>query len=260
MAAKRDKKPDPIDPPKDIGAALFLELMMQMLAFFILLTSLAVIVEEKRLAALGSLAGTFSPLPKGANLSKGHGPAMPARDLVEGSTAPKRTAKALTEIAKLLGAEDAVNVLPLDENKVRVRFSEAVVFAPGQVEITPEMRPLLDSMADVFRRPEVIEMRIEGHTDASPTRGSVYQSNWELSAARAMSVFHAFSERGIPNGIMIAAGMGGMHPIPDHMDMSRRVEIILKFRPVTANPESHKGGSSLKPAQRPAVAPPVKGF
>lgn len=256
--AKRDKKPEPIEPPKDIGAALFLELMMQMLAFFILLTSLAVIVEDKRMAALGSLAGTFSPLPKGANLSKGEGPAMPARELVEGRRAPKRTAKELTDVAKMLGLEDSVHILPLDKDKVRIRFSEKIVFAQGQVEVTPGMIPLLDSMAVIFSRPEVIEIRIEGHTDDMPTRNSLYNSNWELSAARAMSIFHAFAERGIANGIMIAAGMGGMHPVPNDPDMSRRVEIVLKFRPVTDKPDS-KARRSFQPAHRPAVAPP-KGF
>lgn len=253
--AKREKRPEAIDPPKDIGAALFLELMMQMLAFFILLTSLAVIVEEKRLAALGSLAGTFSPFPRGANLSKGDGPAMPTREIVDGSRAPKRTAKELTDVAKMLGVEDSVNILPLDKDKVRIRFSEKIVFAQGQVDVTPAMTPLLDNMAAIFRRPEVIEIRVEGHTDAMPVSSSLYKSNWELSAARAMSIFHALSERGIANGRMIAAGMGGLHPMPDNPDMSRRVEIILKFRPVTDDPDS-KARRSFKPAHRPAVAPP----
>ena len=144
------------------------------------------------------------------------------------------------------------------DDKVRIRFSEKIVFAQGQVEVMPAMIPLLDSMTVIFSRPEVIEIRIEGHTDAIPTSGSLYQSNWELSAVRAMSVFHALSERGIANGIMIAAGMGGMHPIPNNPDMSRRVEIILKFRPVTDKPDS-KARRSFKPAHRPAVAPP-KGF
>ncbi|MES0371867.1 MAG: OmpA family protein [Mariprofundaceae bacterium] len=256
--AKREKRPEAIDPPKDIGAALFLELMMQMLAFFILLTSLAVIVEEKRLAALGSLAGTFSPLARGANLSKGDGPAMPAREIVDGRRAPKRTAKELTDVAKMLGVEDSVNILPLDKDKVRIRFSEKIVFAQGQVDVTPTMTPLLDSMAAIFRRPEVIEIRVEGHTDAMPVSSSLYKSNWELSAARAMSVFHALAERGVANGVLIAAGMGGMHPIPNTPEMSRRVEIILKFRPVTDNPDS-KARRSFKPGHRPAVAPP-KGF
>ncbi len=254
--ARREKKPDPVPPPKDIAGALFLELMMQMLAFFILLTSMAVIVEEKRLAALGSLAGTFSPLRRGANLSQGKGPALPTRDIVDGAKAPKRTAKALTDVAKELGLKDAIHVLPLDKETVKVRLAEAIVFPPGKVTLAPSANKLMDRLGKLFSRPEVVEITIEGHTDETPTRGTLYASNWELSAARAMSVFKALHERGVPRGRMIVAGMGDKHPLfVDGKDMSRRVEITLKFRPVTAKPED-----SVKPTlnviSRPAVAPP----
>jgi len=251
--AKREKKPGPIDRPKDIGAALFLELMMQMLAFFILLTSMAVIVEEKRLAALGSLAGTFSPLPDGANLSKGKGPGMPARDIVDGTRAPKRTAKELTEVAKSLG--EGMNVLPLDKDTVRMRLSESIAFESGHVDLSPEMMPLMDKLAVIFSRPAVIEVRIEGYTDEKPMRSSLYPSNWELSAARAMSVFHALSERGVQNNRMVVAGMGGEHPIANSPELSRRVEVILKFRPVTSEPDNHDNSMKMSSLQRPAVAP-----
>lgn len=257
--AKRDKKPAPIDPPKDLGAALFLELMMQMLAFFILLTSMAVIVEEKRLAAIGSLAGTFSPLPKGANLSEGDGPSMPAKEVVDGSRAPKRTAKELTELAKDLGMDGALTALPLDQDTVRIRFPEQLAFKSGHVDLTPEMYVLMDEFGRIFRRPEVVEIKIVGHTDDTPIRSSVYASNWELSAARAMSVFHGLAERGVPNGRMIVMGMGDKHPVPGHPELSRRVEIELKFRPVTANPENQVSGG-LGMEHRSAVAPPQKGF
>ena len=256
--AKREKKPNPLDRPKDIGAALFLELMMQMLAFFILLTSMAVIVEEKRLAALGSLAGTFSPLEGGANLSKGKGPAMPARDIIEGSHAPKRTAKELTEVSKALGI-DGMNAIPLDEDKVRVRLPAEITFASGRVDLSAASKPLMDKLAAIFRHPEVIEIRIEGHTDEAAVNSSLYPSNWELSAARAMSVFHALSERGVPNGRMVAAGMGDQHPIANHPEMGRRVEMTLKFRPVTANHEN-TSGIRLSGGDRAAVAPPKRGF
>jgi len=133
---KREKKAKPLPFPKDPGAGLFLELMMQMLAFFILLTSMAVVVEDKRLAAMGSLAGTFNPLPRGANLTKGeNGPAMPSRNIVEGSTAPKRTAKELTKIAKELGLDGAMQALPLDKDSVRVRFPENIIFGSKFIRI-----------------------------------------------------------------------------------------------------------------------------
>lgn len=258
--AKRQKKPDPVPPHKDPGAALFLELMMQMLAFFILLTSIAVIVEERRLAAIGSLAGTFSPLPAGANIAEGTGPSMPARDIEDGNQAPKRTAKELTELSRELGLGDAIHALPLDQNAVRVRFPENIVFAAGKVQISSKMFPLIDKLAELFQRPEVIEIRIEGHTDDTPTRGSLFPSNWELSAARAMSLFHALSERGVPNGRMIAAGMGDKHPVKGQPGLSRRVEIVLKFRPVTMRPEDPVGSTVQTPAEEYMAAPPSKSF
>jgi len=251
--AKREKKPGLLPFPSDPGAALFLELMMQMLAFFILLTSYAVIVEDKRLAAMGSLAGTFNPLPRGANLSKGQGPALPTRDIVEGSTAPKRTAKELTDISKELGLEDSVTVLPLDEETVRVRFDEHIAFQPGQVELSAESLRLIDKLAVSFRRPEVIEVRIEGHTDDKPVRGATYPSNWELSATRAMSVFLALAERGVANTRMIAAGMGDKHPVAGRPDLDRRVDITLKFRPVTSK-DIEQG--TIQRHHRPAIQAP----
>ncbi len=258
--AKRQKKPAPVPPNKDPGAALFLELMMQMLAFFILLTSIATIVDERRLAAIGSLAGTFSPLPDGANITQGDGPSMPARDIVEGRTAPKRTAKELTDVAKELGLGDAVSALPLDQDSVRVRFPENIAFATGHVDISKSLYPLLDKLADIFTKPEVTEVRIEGHTDDTPTRGSKYPSNWELSAARAMSMFHELEERGVAKGRMVVAGMGDKHPVEGQPALSRRVEIVLQFRPVTATPEVQDNKVSLEPAQRRLTAPPSKSF
>ncbi len=255
--AKRDKKPAPLPFPSDPGAALFLELMMQMLAFFILLTSYAVIVEDKRLAAMGSLAGTFNPLPRGANLSNGQGPALPTRELVDGSTAPKRTAKELTDVAKELGMDGAMTALPLDKQTVRLRFPDRIAFQPGKVQLSPEAFQLIDKLAVSFKRPEVVEIRIEGHTDSKPMHNAAFTSNWELSAARAMSVFLALSERGVANTRMIAAGMGGHHPIEGHSELDRRVDITLKFRPVTA--ENVEQGP-MQQHHRPAIQAPRGGI
>jgi len=238
--AKRDKKPAPLPFPADPGAALFLELMMQMLAFFILLTSYAVIVDEKRMAAIGSLTGTFNVLPRGANLQKGNGPGMPARNLVDGSTAPKRTAKELTDIAKALGMQDAVTVLPLDKRQVRIRFPGQIAFQAGQVKLSGKALKLIDKLAITFSKPDIIEVSIEGYSDNKPLHNATYASNWELSAARAMSVFHALAERGVAKTRMIAGGMGGNHPLAGHPELDRRVEISLKFRPVTSK-ESDDG-------------------
>jgi len=231
--AKRQPKPAPVPPPTDLGAGLFLELMMQMLAFFILLVSMAVIVDEKRMAALGSLAGTFSPLPRGMNITEGEGPGVPTKEIIQGKTAPKRTAKALTNMAKEMGKENGVSVLPLEKNQVMVRFPEHIAFPPGQVMLSPDIFPFLDKLAKQFVRPEIIEVKIEGHTDDAPVNSNLYPSNWELSAARAMNVFLYLADKGVPRSRMVIAGLGDQHPIAAHPELSRRVDITLKFRPTT---------------------------
>jgi len=237
MARKRKKPPE--DPPESNFDLLFLQLMMIMLAFFILLSSIAVIVEEKRQTALNSLAGAFSLMPAGANLSKGHGQSIPSREIGATNTATMRTAKDLTKIAKVLGMGKAVHILPLDKSTVLVRLPEKILFGPGQVKLDPKIISFIDILSDVLRQPEIQSITIEGHTDETPLRGSRFASNWELSAARAMQVFHRLANRGIPRSRMIVAGMGDAHPLPvsetnGNSAQNRRVELLIRFRPTTA--------------------------
>jgi len=187
------------------------------------------------------------------SISQGEGSALPTRDIVDGAAAPRRTAKELTEMSKELGLQDAVTVLPLDKETVRIRFNEQIAFKSGMVELSPQSLKLMDRLAISFLRPEVIEIRIEGHTDEMPPRGSSYPSNWELSATRAMSVFHALAQRGVARSRMIAGGMGDKHPLEDRPDLDRRVDITLKFRPVSST------NAELGPMQkhhRPAIQAP----
>jgi len=236
MANKRKKTPD--DPPESNFDMLFLQLMMIMLAFFILLSSIAVIVQDKRMKALNSLAGAFSLMPAGANLNKGKGASIPSREIGAENATVMHTAKDLTKVAKLLGMGHAIHVLPLDKNRVLVRLPERILFEPGQVKLSAKIISFLNILADILRRPEIQEIIIEGHTDETPSRGSLFASNWELSAARAMQIFHKLATMGIPKSRMTVAGMGDAHPLPatgskEDSVKNRRVELLIRFHPVT---------------------------
>ncbi|MFQ5355116.1 MAG: OmpA family protein [Mariprofundaceae bacterium] len=238
MPRRKKKKQD--DPPEGNFDMLFLQLMMIMMAFFILLTSISTIVDEKRVLALGSIAGAFSLFPSGANLDEGDGPSMPNREHGGQNPASKRTAKDLTEIAKLLGMGDAVHVLPLDKNSVRVRLQEKILFQPGRVNLNPETTHFLSLLASLLQKPEIQEITIEGHTDGTPSKSKIYPSNWELSAARAMQVYHAFAGEGIVKTKMVVAGMGDTQPLSasetkGSLALNRRVEIQIRFRPTSSS-------------------------
>jgi len=234
--ARRKKTPD--DPPSGNFDMLFLQLMMIMMAFFILLSSMATIVEERRHKALNSLAGAFSIMPSGANLSEGKGQSIPSREIGAENAATMRTAKALTDVAKLLGMDKAVHVLPLDKDKVLVRFPERILFEPGQIKLSSQVSSYLELLSDLLRQPEIREITIEGHTDEEPSENPLFASNWELSAARAMQVFHKLAEQRVPKSRMVVAGMGDAHPPPldinkDDSEQNRRVELLISFLPTT---------------------------
>ncbi len=103
--------------------------------------------------------------------------------------------------------------------------------AQGQIHLTT----LADTLLQISRKiPNEINwiLRIDGHTDRVPIQNETFASNWELSAARAVSVVRFLSQKGIPEKRMAAAGFSKYHPIdtadtPDAYQKNRRIEIKL---------------------------------
>jgi chemotaxis protein MotB len=228
---------------------LFLQLMLVMMAFFILLNSMAVIVKQKRTKAIDSVSGAFSLLSTG-NRPKGQGGSA-------GKTAI-HAANDLTDVTKLLDMHGAVATVSPDKAHVLIRLPEQLLFPSGKTGVDAAMNPFLDILADLLRRDMVKSASINGYTDNSPVMKG-FKSNWELSAARAMQVFFALAKRGVPKERMVLAGMGSAHPLPaseTHGDpaMNRRVEIRITFKPVMDQDTTEPKGKSPMPAL-PKVAP-----
>ena len=75
-------------------------------------------------------------------------------------------------------------------------------------------------------------LRVDGHTDIDPISTAQFQSNWELSAARAIAVVKALIDRGIPPNRLVAAGFGEFQPLDPGMTTeayrrNRRIELKL---------------------------------
>lgn len=78
-------------------------------------------------------------------------------------------------------------------------------------------------------------LRVDGHTDVRPITRGQFPSNWELSAARAISVVKFLSDQGIPSDRLAAAGFGEFQPIDpgtteEALARNRRIEIKLDQR------------------------------
>ena len=124
----------------------------------------------------------------------------------------------------------------------RFVFQSEVLFAPGSAELSEdakkELAPVIAALKDISGKipPDINWMlRVDGHTDRRPISNPQFASNWELSAARAISVVRFAVEEGIPASRIAAAGFADKQPIDprsaeDAYRRNRRIELKLTER------------------------------
>ena len=122
----------------------------------------------------------------------------------------------------------------------RFVFQSEVFFDSGAAVLRPEGRAELDKLAAALAEleqqiPSDINwvLRVDGHTDTRPLlASSSFKSNWELSAARAISVVQYLISKGISPQRLVAAGFGEFQPIDpgttdEAFSRNRRIELKL---------------------------------
>ena len=123
----------------------------------------------------------------------------------------------------------------------RFVLQSEVFFDLGRADLKPEGRGELDKVASAIiglegQIPADIPwvLRVDGHTDVRPIVGQ-FRSNWDLSAARAISVVQYLIAKGIRPARLVAAGFGEFQPIDpgtteDAYRRNRRIELKLTER------------------------------
>jgi chemotaxis protein MotB len=125
----------------------------------------------------------------------------------------------------------------------RFVFQSEVLFTSGQAEVNPAGQVELDKLAEALKELEAQipaeipwVLRVDGHTDARPLSGTGrFRDNWELSAARAISVVQYLIGQGISPRHLVAAGFGEFQPLePGDTEeanaRNRRIELKLTER------------------------------
>lgn len=193
----------------------------------------------------------------------------------------------LVEIIAQRLRERGVRVL-VDVETATLRLPEEVLFPLGSAELTPEGRRATASLAEVLanilpclaraqdahgsRPPQCQEhwhpgrleaVFIEGHTDNLPLRpGGPFPSNWELSAARAISCFRLLTSsqpsleelrnpRGLP--LLGVVGYADRRPVEANVDdasrqRNRRIDVRFVMVP-PRDGDTITGGETLAELQ-----------
>lgn len=152
----------------------------------------------------------------------------------------KNVQKAREEIKEMMEKEKIAGEVKVEREGLRVMLQEqggdAPFFESGKAETTPRMdeilaklSPALKSLVDAGQ-----QVVVEGHTDNVPIRTRQFESNWELSTARATYVVrHLVRELGFPPAPLAAIGYGEFRPVapndtPDNRARNRRVVFFIK--------------------------------
>jgi len=129
----------------------------------------------------------------------------------------------------------------IDAGRLQVRIANGrmvvalatdVLFASGSAKLSPEGKEAVVAVAEVLAQIPDRRYQVEGHTDNVPISTERFPSNWELAAARAITVVHALQEGGVPPDRVSAASYGEYQPVgdnttPEGRANNRRIEIVL---------------------------------
>jgi len=124
----------------------------------------------------------------------------------------------------------------------RFVFQSEVLFPSASAELAPQGQVQIARLAETLKQvaariPPEIDwvLRVDGHTDRLPIRTVQFPSNWELSAARAISVVKYLISLGLPPKRLAATGFAQHRPIDpgrsaEALSRNRRIEFKLTGR------------------------------
>ena len=132
------------------------------------------------------------------------------------------------------GLQDRASYRVTTDGLVVVLVADDAFFASGSARIQATGGEVVDTIAPVLSRADNA-ISAEGHANHLPVgRGSIYPSNWELSAARAAAVVRRLIEvDGLDAGRLDATGYSDTRPLvppsdPAAIQTNRRVDLLVR--------------------------------
>jgi len=143
-----------------------------------------------------------------------------------------------------------------DGNLQKIVFSDKILFDLAKADLKPQGKKVLDRIGRILIKNRFYKrIQVEGHTDDLPIKTPLYNSNWELSSARATSVVRFLQDMvGIMPQLLSATGYSEYQPIAENEDdetrsLNRRIELVLVY-----STEERKDKSAISESNKNRVA------
>ena len=226
-------------------------------AFFVVMYSISSVNEGKYRVLSDSISAAFDPSRAGLpiKLSSPLKPPILERDMLSSSpssaamdsnypsmaTGPQPTRQDRINLRKISKQVEKSLADLIDQDLIRVKRNDlwveieiksSILYKSGSARLSRQATPVLKKIARTLAKfPNQIQ--VEGFTDNVPIRTPTYPSNWELSAARAASVVHLFTQAGVPAKHLSAIGYAEHKPIASNKtakgrQKNRRINIVVQ--------------------------------
>ncbi len=150
----------------------------------------------------------------------------------------QRLTRTHEELTKSLEAEIAKGDIKIKQvrDRLTINMVDRVLFDSGQSKVKPSGLKVLKQVSDILKNVTDKQIRIEGHTDNVPIGAKLkerFQTNWELSTARATSVVrYLIEDGGVDRANLLAVGYADTKPLASNdteegRTANRRIEIAL---------------------------------
>ena len=223
-------------------------------AFFVVMYSVSSVNEGKFRTVSDSIKAALHPMyaPQASSAPFMIGDTKPATILPTLQLSREVAIRRLRETMQSL--HDAVQYKFVEAVEKRngefvITVPESVMFQSGEAILRPDALPFLQALGQVLSELDRY-VRVEGHTDNVPIRTAQFPSNWELSAARAVSVVRVLTELyGVPATHLAAVGYADSQPLvpnltPEQRAKNRRVELVI----YESTPAAHDASLQQEPA------------
>ncbi|SEI76092.1 chemotaxis protein MotB [Allopseudospirillum japonicum] len=261
MPGKKDRRKRPKDPGVPEWMVTFADMMTLLLTFFVLILSFSTMDVERYKSIAEAMQQSFglqamNPL----NIIPMDNP--PRRDNIiepikpEASTQEESNQNQLESLGNRLETnfveeiQKGLVIIERDEDHIIIRFPDDAAFQPGSDFLEPQMVPIIQKVGELVSEYDMYTI-VGGHTDNQPINTARFRSNWDLSAARAVSVAHELTWlTDLAERYLYVVGNADSRPIainddPGSRAKNRRVEILLIERDTSNEREVFQGIQQL---------------
>jgi chemotaxis protein MotB len=142
------------------------------------------------------------------------------------------------QLNQSLQSEVAANQVQIRQlqNRLEVTMVNAILFPEGGWELGQQGQQELNKIVPALQGVSGKQIVIQGYTDNLPILAPLserFPTNWNLSAARAISVVRFLEPQGIDPNQLSAVAFGKYHPIasndtPEGRAQNRRINIVIQ--------------------------------